>query len=275
MDRATLIRAMDNVNISDEECAAFNAAMIQAGCTNENRAAMWCAQIGHESVGLRYYEEIASGDDYEWRDDLGNVHPGDGRRYKGRGPIQVTGRHNYTVLSQWAYEHGYVPTVDYFVAAPDQLGTIGFGFLGAVWYWTTQRRLNELSDARDIYGATRAINGGLNGIDNRLNRYNRCLSIGEALLPDEGDGFVANEAQAVATQMVGPDGRGFEALLGKAVETDPNRGRYLTEAIAVLLVQLCGDPNFGGWEQLGGRTVVDALAAILDHLGIEAKDGGK
>lgn len=261
MDRATLIRAMNNPDISDEENASFNAAMIQAGCTTVDRAAMWCAQIGHESVGLRYYREIASGAAYEWRQDLGNVYAGDGVRFAGRGPIQVTGRHNYTVLSQWAYEHGYVPTVDFFVRAPEQLETIGYGFLGAVWYWSTQRPMNELSDALDIYGATRAINGGLNGIDDRSNRYDRCLSLGEALLPDEGDGFMAGEAQDVQTQLRGPDLNGWPQLGGKT----------LVDAVADLRDQLGGpDHHWGGWPQLGGRTVVDALAAILEHLGIEA-----
>ena len=66
----------------------FNNAMREAGITNVNRAAMWCAQLGHESVGLLYMREIASGAEYEGRSDLGNVYRGDGVKFAGRGPIQ-------------------------------------------------------------------------------------------------------------------------------------------------------------------------------------------
>lgn len=191
MNRQTLIAAMGNDVISDNEVAAFNEALVRCDCTTINRAAMFCAQIGHESVGLRYYEEIASGADYEWRADLGNDQPGDGVRFKGRGPIQITGRANYRTLSQWAHSKGYVPTPTYFVDSPRELGTVRYGFLGAVWYWTVARpQINSMCDNNDVNGVTRAINGGLNGIDDRINRWRKCRALGEALLP-EGDFLMA------------------------------------------------------------------------------------
>ncbi|NKV27767.1 peptidase C39, partial [Rhodococcus hoagii] len=190
MDVDGLSRAMGGT-VSRERYAAllpaFTAAMREAGCTTVERAAMWCAQLGHESNGLLWMEELASGADYEGRRDLGNTEPGDGRRFKGRGPIQVTGRHNYTECSRWAHGRGLVPTPTYFVDNPAELASDRYGFVGAVWYWTAARpQLNALADARDIVAATRAINGGTNGLPDRQLRYTRCLALGAALLPEEG-----------------------------------------------------------------------------------------
>ena len=70
---------------------AVSKCLRDCDCTTVNRIAMWCAQIGHESGGLKWMQEIADGSAYEGRRDLGNTQPGDGHRFKGHGPIQVTG----------------------------------------------------------------------------------------------------------------------------------------------------------------------------------------
>ncbi|WP_280442221.1 glycoside hydrolase family 25 protein [Nocardia brasiliensis] len=89
----------------------------------------------------------------------------------------------------------------------------------------------------------------------------------DALFSAESEAPVMTDAQAVATQLIGPDRTGFE-ILGRAVETDPARNRYLTEAVAVILAQLGGGPNFEGWTQLGDsttprRTLVDGIAHVM------------
>lgn len=166
---------------------AFADAMRAADITTVRRAAMWVAQLGHESGGLRWMEEIADGSAYEGRGDLGNTQPGDGRRFKGRGPIQVTGRHNYTECSRWAHSKGLVPSPTFFVDQPQQLASDRYGFIGPVWYWVAARpQLNALADAGDLNGATRAINGGLNGLEDRSLRYRRALDVGAQLLPTGG-----------------------------------------------------------------------------------------
>ena len=160
---------------------AVERCLVDCNCNTPERIAMWCAQIGHESGGLRHMEEIADGFAYEGRVDLGNTKPGDGPKFKGRGPIQVTGRHNYTELSKWAFSKGIVPTKTYFVDKPEELASDKYGFTGVTWYWTTQRNLNGASDIRDIEAATKMINGGWNGIDDRRNRYQKAILMGDRL----------------------------------------------------------------------------------------------
>ena len=185
MDATTLARAMGGTADYAALVGPMNQAMIAANITTPRRAAMWCAQIGHESVGLRYMEEIASGAAYEGRADLGNTQPGDGRRYKGRGPIQLTGRNNYRAFTRWARSAGHT-TLD-FEAQPHIVSQPRWGFLAASWYWTQARpQINAMADAGDIIGVTRAINGGTNGLDDRRARYARCLALGAALLPTGG-----------------------------------------------------------------------------------------
>lgn len=256
MDARTLSEAMGNrlsMGRYEQLSHAWNQALIQAGCTTVDRVSMWCAQIGHESGGLKWMEEIADGSAYEWRQDLGNVYAGDGRRYKGRGPIQITGRHNYTKLSQWAHSKGYVPTPTYFVDNPHELSNDTYGFLGPVWYWTVARDMNSFADRNDINGATRAVNGGLNGLQDRINYWNRAKALGDRLLPDK---------DIVMIRFVNDQGIevGEDTFM-----------KYADKRLESIHAQLTGSKDFDypGWEQLGGRTLVDAVAALGAKLGIE------
>lgn len=122
------------------------------------RLAHFMAQLAHESGGFRYMEEIASGAAYEGRRDLGNIFPGDGKRYKGRGPIQLTGRNNYR-------DFGRALGID-FESHPEIVALPSIGLMVACRFWT-DRKLNSLADADDIQGITRRINGGLNGLADR------------------------------------------------------------------------------------------------------------
>jgi putative chitinase len=122
------------------------------------RQAAYLAQLAHESAELRYMEEIATGSAYEGRADLGNTRPGDGRRFKGRGPIQLTGRANYARFgSLLGLDLLGNPAI---VAAPE----VGFRVAGLFW---KLNKLNELADAETFDRITRRINGGLNGAAGR------------------------------------------------------------------------------------------------------------
>jgi putative chitinase len=123
-----------------------------------NRLAHFMAQVAHESGGFRYMEEIASGQAYEGREDLGNVVAGDGRRYKGRGPLQLTGRANYR-------KFGRVVGVD-MERHPEIAAYPSIGLWVACQYWA-DKGLNQLADADDVVAVTRRVNGGQNGLADR------------------------------------------------------------------------------------------------------------
>ncbi|MDS7933589.1 glycoside hydrolase family 19 protein [Acinetobacter sp. V91_7] len=125
---------------------------------NELRFAHFIAQLAHESGNFRYMEEIASGAAYEGRKDLGNIMAGDGIRFKGRGPIQLTGRANYQ-------QYGRALGID-FESHPELVAIPSIGLLVACKFWTNNG-LNELADRDDILTITRRINGGTNGLDDR------------------------------------------------------------------------------------------------------------
>lgn len=122
------------------------------------RLAHLMAQLVHESGGFYYMEEIASGQAYEGRADLGNAQPGDGVRYKGRGPIQITGRANYRYFGR---KIGIDIESNPLIAAVPSIG-----LHLALEYWK-DRRLNALADQDDAEGITCKINGGTNGMADR------------------------------------------------------------------------------------------------------------
>lgn len=139
----------------------ITASMAKYGIDTPLRQAHFLAQIGHESGELRFKEELASGADYEGRKDLGNTQPGDGRLFKGRGFIQLTGRANYT-----AYARSIGREND-FMADPTLIATDPALCVDvAGWFWS-RRQINALADNDDLTGVTKKINGGVNGIENR------------------------------------------------------------------------------------------------------------
>jgi putative chitinase len=144
---------------ADTFCAPLNAAMAEFGIGTPPREAAFLAQIAHESGQLRYVRELASGAAYEGRKDLGNVVTGDGVRYKGRGLIQVTGRANYKAC-------GAALGLD-LITHPELLEQPVNACRSAAWFWKTHG-LNELADAGDQVRITRRINGGTNGLAERL-----------------------------------------------------------------------------------------------------------
>jgi putative chitinase len=131
------------------------------------RVCAYLAQVGHESGQLRYVEELASGDAYEGRKDLGNTQPGDGRRFKGHGLIQITGRANHQKVADF-FGKSLDDVVAWLVTPEGATRSSG-------WFWSTHH-CNELADAGDFASLTRRINGGLNGLADRQALYDRAIN---------------------------------------------------------------------------------------------------
>lgn len=154
------------LGIASREAPLAAAAMLERSINDQNESRMFIAQVLHESVGLRYFEEIASGEEYEGRADLGNTHPGDGPRYKGRSPIQLTGRANYR-----AYGHALgLPLEQH----PELAAEHKNGWRIAALFWSSHG-LNQLADQGDFLTITKRINGGTNGLASR-EQYLRLVS---------------------------------------------------------------------------------------------------
>lgn len=187
------------------ERAALFAPHLAAACehyaiTGQMRLAAFLPQIGHESGGLQYVREIASGEAYEGRADLGNSQPGDGVRYKGRGLIQCTGRSNYRAMTVALAAMG-APD---FEQHPDELEKPRWAAWSAAAWWATNG-CNALADRGDYVGIGRLINRGnanatrpANGEADRLQRWERAKAALAAHAPVVADPPAAGPPAAPA-----------------------------------------------------------------------------
>ncbi len=161
----------DAGNRADLYYQALDSAMSEFGIESALQQACFLAQLAHESGSLRYTAEIwgptTAQLGYESRSDLGNTQPGDGRRFKGRGLIQITGRAN-TLRCLRALDHkdddlGYLET---------PLGAAR----SAGWFWK-DRGLNEIAALGNFGTLTKKINGGYIGLDERIKHYLRITKV--------------------------------------------------------------------------------------------------
>lgn len=151
------------------------------GVEKPHRLAQFLCQIAHESTRFKYDREIwgptKAQRGYEGRKDLGNTRKGDGSKFRGYTPMQITGRHNTTSFYNWCC--ATFPDVDVpnFVEHPHFMNTDPWEGLGPIWYWAvgnpTGKSLNRYADDGNVEVITRRINGGLNGYDDRLELLER------------------------------------------------------------------------------------------------------
>lgn len=170
MTAADLARALNCPLPRAENWAdCLTAAMSLFVIDSALRQAAFLAQIGHESGRLQFVRELWGPTDaqrgYEGRADLGNVKPGDGYRYRGRGLIQTTGRANYAATREGLLQ--FVPLAPDFEATPEMLEAPKWAALSAGWFWYAHG-LNDLADGDQFMTITRRINGGTNGYADRV-----------------------------------------------------------------------------------------------------------
>lgn len=181
----------------------FNAYADYFGIDTALETRHFIAQIAHESDQWNAYEEYASGSAYEGRKDLGNVQAGDGVKFKGRSPLQITGRKNYQEAGDELLSLPFLSGAekalfqnDNVLAKPTLLADPKFGTLASLIFWTS-KDLNTLCQPDDvkvsikrydgkkwynyscypIEAITRKINGGINGLEERTNYYHALAKI--------------------------------------------------------------------------------------------------
>jgi putative chitinase len=137
------------------------------------RQAHFVSQCAVESDYFQTLEEYASGAAYEGRKDLGNTVKGDGKRFKGRGPIQTTGRANYLQAQTRFEQLGH--RVD-LLAHPELLAQPALG-LWAAGIWWEHNRANAVADT-DPTGqhVSRLVNRGNASSKNAANGEARRLA---------------------------------------------------------------------------------------------------
>ncbi len=196
-----LEKALPGIKNSKDWMESINKLFPYYEITTKKRVAMFLAQTGHESgnwtkleenlnyrastllkVFPKYFKTQAEADRFAMQPEKianrvysnrmgnGDERSGDGYRYRGRGILQITGKDNYRACSKSLYG-------DERLLTKPELLTTNNGALGsACWYWK-MRGLNVDSDRRDTVSATKKINGGTNGLEDRTIRYNHIMKI--------------------------------------------------------------------------------------------------
>lgn len=164
---------------NDSDAAKFlpyiNSAIRKYDINNDKRILAFLSQIGHESAHLRTTTEYADGSAYEGNANLGNTQVGDGKKFRGRGLIQITGRSNYNQVSKALGKD--------FINNPELLAQPKYAAEASAWWWKN-RGLNEIADTMNVKKPlsdiknesafkqiTKRINGGYNGLEQRKNNW--------------------------------------------------------------------------------------------------------
>jgi putative chitinase len=142
---------------------AFNKYADGSSINTPLRQAHFLAQLAHESDSFKTTVEYG----------------GPSKRYApwyGRGLIQTTWEENYIDFYEWCVKEGYNPPEFFNKSEREQVAKFPWAFLCAIWYWES-RDLNELADQDNVRAITKKINGGYNGLEDRIKYLNKAKKI--------------------------------------------------------------------------------------------------
>jgi len=169
---------------------------------------------------FRWLTELASGEDYNWRADLGNTQPGDGPRYKGRGFVQLTGRNEYQTA-------GDLLGLD-LIGNPDLAADPHVAGLTLGWYFASHG-LQHVCNNQDWYAVRRIVNGGYNGLQRFLGCISNLLTIADeppppAVTTVSVPGALKQEPNNTSPAAIGPDRQPVHLAVGQVVTftSDPD-----------------------------------------------------
>jgi predicted chitinase len=164
-DQANYIFQTD---VDEAILADLNACLVKFGITDKEDIRQFLAQCAHESGGLRWLKELASGEDYEWREDLGNNQAGDGRKYRGGGVIQLTGRFSYQAFADFMGDPEIVNQGVNYVATRYPVSS------GAFW-WRNNNMSQFVANGATVEQVSARVNGihPANGLSDRIYYYER------------------------------------------------------------------------------------------------------
>lgn len=156
-------------SLSDDGLAELNTCLVKFEINTTNRLRHFISQISHESACGKFTKELADGSAYEGRKDLGNTTVGDGKKYKGAGYIQLTGKANYSKFAEYMGDSRIMEGAEY-VASTYPASSAG--------YWWYSNNMNNLCDAgASVEQITKRVNGGTNGLVDRKMYFEKCKNV--------------------------------------------------------------------------------------------------
>lgn len=226
--------------------APLNRYLPDYGIDTPLRVAHFMAQAAHEADSFKTLQEYASGAAYQGRKDLGNLQPGDGVRYKGRGIFQLTGRVNYQA-------YGKRLGLD-LIRHPELAASADVSVRVACEYWKA-KGLNAWADRDDVKEITRRINGGYNGLSDRKSY----LAKAKAIFGDRAPKQPAPVDEEVPDAPIAPD-RGKTGITeGGGIASVGTAADTLTQANDV--IRTVNDTK----ENVSELGVMDYAVALLSN----------